>query len=452
MTVSFIHLSDIHFGQERDDALHFNNDVKAQLIVDAAEIVKSLPSGVAHGILVTGDIAQAGKSAQYTDAGRWLDQLAEAVGCESFRIQMVPGNHDLDRSLLSKGGSLMLDAIRAGGAAEYEAILASATDRAVLFARFRDYGKFCEGYDCALDSEGRYATNMLVELAPGRSIRFVRLNSSLLCTGDEDDKNPELMVGARQFTIPRTKGEEIVALIHHPLNWFKDQVDVAKYLKSRARILISGHEHNPRVLVEEIEGGTDFMMLAAGATVPTRSNEPYAYTYNVIEFDWDSERDALAVKIHPRAWNPDFTRFEADNSALGKPQPDFVLGCPNFRACATSEPHNQASAAAHPVAAGHDTPTVEIVAEVVENAKEPEVKPELPGYRLLLLRFFRDLTEGERLRILTTLDAIPLDSEDLLTQATERHLFDWLIGQGKLEDIQQLVEHYIQIKDGGEER
>lgn len=92
MTVSFIHLSDIHFGQERDDALHFNNDVKAQLIVDAAEIVKSLPSGVAHGILVTGDIAQAGKAAQYTDAGRWLDQLAGAVGCESFRIQMVPVN------------------------------------------------------------------------------------------------------------------------------------------------------------------------------------------------------------------------------------------------------------------------------------------------------------------------------------------------------------------------
>ena len=159
----------------------------------------------------------------------------------------------------------------------------------------------------------------------------------------------------------------------------------------------------------------------------------------------------MAVKIHPRAWNPDFTRFEADNSTLGKPQPDFVLGCPNFRACAPSVPKNQVSAAARPLTAAHDTPTVEIVAEVVENAKEPEVKPELPGYRLLLLRFFRDLTEGERLRILTTLDAIPLDAEDLLTQATERHLFDWLIGQGKLEDIQQLVEYYIQIKDGGNE-
>lgn len=118
MAAVFIHLSDIHFGQERDHSLHIHNDVKDQLIADAAEVIRNLPGGVAHGILVTGDIAQAGKADQYMDAGRWLDKLAKAVGCDLFRIQMVPGNHDLDRSLLSKGAQLMLDAIRAGGAVE----------------------------------------------------------------------------------------------------------------------------------------------------------------------------------------------------------------------------------------------------------------------------------------------------------------------------------------------
>lgn len=445
MTVNFIHVSDIHFGQERDHSLHIHNDVKAQLIADAESVIRTLPGRRAHGILVTGDIAQAGKADQYSEAGRWLDKLAEAVGCDLFRIQMVPGNHDLDRSLLSKGGQLILDAIRAGGAEEYESILESESDRAVLFSRFKDYGKFCEGYDCALDSEGRYATNMLVELAPGRSIRFVRLNSSLLCTGKENDENPELMVGARQFTIPRTKGEEIVVLIHHPLHWFKDSADVSQYLRSRARVLISGHEHNPRVNVEEIENGTDLMMLAAGATVPTKSNEVYTFTYNLIEFDWDSEKDALAVKIHPRAWNPTFTRFESDEKRLGGPAPKFVLGCPNFRVCDTALVHNT-PVAETPARSEQRVPVVEIVAEAVENAKEPEVSPELPGYRLLLLRFFRDLTEGERLRILTELDAIPLDSEDQMTQATERHLFDWLVRQGKMDGIQRLLDHYIQAK------
>ena len=33
-TIAFIHLSDIHFGQEKGGQLHINNDAKAQLIED----------------------------------------------------------------------------------------------------------------------------------------------------------------------------------------------------------------------------------------------------------------------------------------------------------------------------------------------------------------------------------------------------------------------------------
>lgn len=201
MPATFIHLSDIHFGQEHDDSVHIHNDVKEELIADASKVIKSLPGGAAQGILVTGDIAYSGKLEQYQDAAKWLDRLAEAVGCEKFRIQMVPGNHDLDRDLLSRGGKLLLDEIRAGGAVEYEKVLANELDRRTLFARFQEYGKFSEGYDCLLDTEGRFTTNMVVELSPGRSIRFIRLNSSLLCHGKENNEEPELLVGSRQFTM-----------------------------------------------------------------------------------------------------------------------------------------------------------------------------------------------------------------------------------------------------------
>lgn len=291
MSAIFVHLSDIHFGQERDERIHIHTDVKEQLIQDAARVVRGLPGGAAHGILVTGDIAYSGERPQYTAAGEWLDKLATAVGCEIFRIQMIPGNHDLDRTKSSMGAQHLLDVIRRGGAAEYEKILANDHDRASLFARFEEYGRFCEGYDCALDSEGRYSTNLHVELTPGRAIRFIRLNSSLLCTGDESDEEPELMVGARQFVIPRADGEEMIVLIHHPLNWIKDKDDVATYLRSRARVVISGHEHDPKVHVEQVEANCDLMMLASGATVPFKSDDIYTFTYNVLEFDWDSNAD-----------------------------------------------------------------------------------------------------------------------------------------------------------------
>ncbi|MBX8592964.1 hypothetical protein K5D56_26700, partial [Pseudomonas cichorii] len=139
-------------------------------------------------------------------------------------------------------GKHILDHIRAGGTKEYEDILNNPTDRAALFDRFEDYGRFSFGYYCPLNNEGALASEMEVNLAPGRAIRFIRSNSSLLCHRGERDEHPELMIGARQFIIPRTNGVENIVLVHHPLNWYKDQDQVRDYIRSRARVFISGHE------------------------------------------------------------------------------------------------------------------------------------------------------------------------------------------------------------------
>jgi hypothetical protein len=73
------------------------------------------------------------------------------------------------------------------------------------------------------------------------------------------------------------------------------------------------------------------MMLAAGATVPFKSDEVYTFTYNVIEFEWEPVDDDLIVTMHPRAWNPKRTRFEADDKRLGGKQPRHKLRCPSFK-------------------------------------------------------------------------------------------------------------------------
>ena len=448
MSAIFVHVSDIHFGQERGDTVHIHSDVKRQLIADAADVVRRLPGGHAHGVLVTGDIAQSGKREQYELAATWLDDLSTAIGCERFRIQMVPGNHDLDRDRVSVGAKHVLDVVRNGGANVYEEILTNDMDREALFARFDAYARFCEGYDCPLDVQGRYSSNMQVELAPGRSIRFVRMNSSLLCTGAERDTNPELIVGARQFVIPRTPGEEIVVLVHHPLNWYRDQEDVRTYLRSRARVLISGHEHNPSVGIDRVEDGCDLMTLAAGATVPFKSTEEYTFTYNVLQFDWNADRDALAVTIHPRAWNPKRTRFETDTRPLQGRNPCFILESPNFREHVSAKASRKAMDVDEASQASAE-PVIEMVA-AVEVVEGTEMSPEVDGYRMVLLRFFRDLTEGERLRILVALDAVPSDSDERMTQATERALFDWVVRQGKIDEIGKLIEDLITSRKGGE--
>lgn len=445
----FVHVSDIHFGQERDHSVHIHDDVKAQLIADAALVVASLPATIAQGILVTGDIAHSGKKEQYDAAGQWLDTLAEGIGCPKHRVQMVPGNHDLDRSKLSIGGKHLLEHIRNGGAKEYEEVIRNPSDRATLLARFSDYDRFCVGYGCALDEEARFATNLRIELAPNRWIRFVRLNSSLLCTGDEGEDVPELMIGARQFLIPRHPGEENIVLAHHPLHWYKDGKEVQTYIESRARVFITGHEHNPRVNVAKCNDGGEVMMLAAGAAVPFVSNEEYRCTYNVIEFDWDEAQDSLVVTMHPRAWSLENTRFEPDNKRLGGVDNKFTIKSPNFKAFAEADE----GFGSHSKDSSHTSidPVAELVgAEVVEGFLAP-APPAVDDYELTMLRFFRDLLESERLRILLDLGAIPLSSDERLTQGLERKLFDWLARQGKLPEVIKFIDKITCERNKGKE-
>ncbi len=452
MPAVFVHVSDIHFGQEKDDRVYIHADVKKQLIADAKEVVSSIAGGVAHGILVTGDIAQSGKWAEYEDAGKWLDELAASINVEIHRVQMVPGNHDLDRSKLSFSGRQILDHIRAGGTKEYEDILNNPTDRAALFARFEDYGRFSFGYNCPLNNEGVFASEMEVILAPGRAIRFIRFNSSLLCHGEERDEHPELVIGARQFAIPRTNGVENIVLVHHPLNWYKDQDQVRDYIRSRVRIFISGHEHDPKVSVDNVEIGSDVMMLAAGATVPYKSNDVFTFTYNIIEFDWDEEIDGLLVTMHPRAWNAQRTCFEADDKRLGGKDPNFRLACPSFRKGTRPDTHTVAQPADALVAeesACFVAPTIEMIPMESLEGELQSMTPIAEGYETARLRFFRDLLEGERLRILVELDALSENFDERMSLGLERRLFDMLVRTGKLGAVEKMIDQLIdERKDG----
>lgn len=362
---------------------------------------------------------------------------------------MVPGNHDLDRSKLSLSGQAILDHIRTGGPQEYEQIMNNPVDRAALFARFEDYGNFSFGYNCPLNDEGVFASEMEVNLAPGRSIRFIRLNSSLLCHGKERDEDPELMIGARQFIIPRNEGVENVILVHHPLSWYKDQEQVRQYVRSRARVFISGHEHDPKVSVDSVEQGCDVLMLAAGATVPYHSDDIYTFTYNIIEFDWDEEIDGLSVTIHPRAWNPHRTCFENDDKRLGGKDPNYRLNSPNFRVAPLPEVTSPPSLIEPALAEEENTASFAsdigvVLPEPLKGGTKfiPSVS-DTEGYEIARLRFFRDLFEGERLRILVELGALSESFNERINQGIERKLLDLLVREGKLEGIEKMIDQLV---------
>lgn len=114
MSITYVHLSDIHFGQEKGADLIIHDDVKERLIDDAEEQVRKHVAGPAKGLIVTGDVAYGGKPKEYADAGRWLDRLAKAVGCRPTAVKLVPGNHDIDRDRISAGCAFLIDEVIKG--------------------------------------------------------------------------------------------------------------------------------------------------------------------------------------------------------------------------------------------------------------------------------------------------------------------------------------------------
>lgn len=79
MPVAFIHLSDIHFGQEKGGRVFTHEDVRERLINDVAFVVQKLPNGRVDGIIVSGDLAYAGSKEQYAAAGEWLVKKALSI-------------------------------------------------------------------------------------------------------------------------------------------------------------------------------------------------------------------------------------------------------------------------------------------------------------------------------------------------------------------------------------
>lgn len=437
MPLTYVHLSDIHFGQERGTDVYVHDDVKDCLLDDVAALTVEAGIDRVDGVILTGDVAFSGKKNEYDRAARWLDKLTDLVGCKRTDVLVVPGNHDIDRDRITRLASVMLSQTVEGGPEELECFLKDPKAREILYEKFHDYRTFSEGYGCSLAADGRVALTRQLEIAPGRVLRFVGLNSALLCTAHGNDRG-NLLVGGRQYVLPREEGCELVVLCHHPLESLQDEQEMGRYLRSRARVHIFGHLHQPSVSVESPVGEGDLLTIGAGATVPPGNEDGYQFTYNVISLAWERGTDGLEVQIVPRTWNEEETRFGADTGQLGAQRLQHTLRCPNFR---TRE------VAAEEPAPGGDCRTKEkIGARRTESEQAPPARMVSEGAKspcergrggavgsstdLLRLKFFRDLNGGQRIRALIDVGLLPENWAIDLTHIIERRLFDKAVHSG----------------------
>jgi predicted MPP superfamily phosphohydrolase len=424
-----VHLSDIHQGYSGDIALH--DEVRNELIFDVGRLRDKL--GNADVIVVTGDIAYSGKEEEYKQAGDWLSDLCEAAGCPELSVFVVPGNHDVDWSKITKSvEDQHSNLVNADQVDEHIASRFYDDPDAshILLKKLNNYQAFANRYGRSFES-CKSACWIHETSALGSPILcFVGLNTALF--SDKHDQKDRLALGPSQYIAPleRRNNVEYIVLMHHPLEWLRDGQLAKDWLESRTRISLMGHEHTFGMKKTEDLQEYERLVVQAAATNPP-AEDGYEFRYNWLTLSTCVEGDScqLAVTVWPRVWLFNNTSFSADYNILqGNEYKDFYLTLPEIVMETTVEememPEENCTMPSFVDSDGEDSSMAEGNQGVTRDDSE---------FRRLQFLFWKELDRNQRIRVLAELDMLPYDFE--APPVWLRRGLDAARRQGKLQDL-----------------
>lgn len=318
--ISWLHISDFHLGGSGSN--HYNENIVIEsLLEDIAERIE-LDSLRPDFIAVTGDLASRGKSSDYDLVRGFFDQLLRVTGLPRQRLFVVPGNHDVDRDLITRGALAISKGLTDRDAANM--ILASPDDRRLLFARFKGYSDFINDYfngHLIFNDECYFYVHHLN--IGSRRIAILGLNSSWLAASDED-KVLKLVIGERQTHAAINAAKEgsvdlKIALLHHPGDWIRDfdqSYSMARLL-TKCDFILHGHLHKAAATHVSTPDGAA-IIVAGGACYDTRE---HPNSYNFVRLNLESSTGAIYFREYV-----DEGGFWAKGVRLYKNVPDGIHG------------------------------------------------------------------------------------------------------------------------------
>jgi tetratricopeptide (TPR) repeat protein len=317
--VTWLHISDTHFG--KSDAHEYDENIVIEsLLEDIDERIKK--DGLKPDfIAVTGDLAFSGKPSQYELVCTFFEKLLSVTDLPRERLFIVPGNHDVDRNLISPGAySIGKDLI---SRQDTNKILASPNDRQYLFARFKGYANFVNEYfkgHVVFDDDHYFYTSPLD--IGGHRLAILGLNSSWLAASDEDE-TLKLVIGERQTRAALNAAKEAsadlkIALLHHPFDWIRafDQSDSMALLLNKCEFILHGHLHKAATTTLSNPDGSA-VIIAGGACYETRD---HPNSYNFVKLDLESNTGV----IYFREYVDEQGGFWAKGVRLYKNAPDGI--------------------------------------------------------------------------------------------------------------------------------
>ena len=314
-----LHISDIHF--KAPDCLDPAQDpdlaIRTRMMRDLAQQVGVL--GEIGAILIGGDVAYKADPDEYKTAWNWIQELAAISGCPKERIFVVPGNHDVDRSVVKKSvptqsaQHMVASAQLNNKEWRLAQQLADETSGQSLLLPHAAYNEFAAPLGCQIWPSKPF-WHQDVDLDGGVTLRIYGLTSTLLSGQDGDDDNPgHLFLGSRQTVLNPVPNTANLVLVHHPIDWLADADAVDDALTTRAAFHLFGHKHRQRAVMAE------YVRIGAAAVNPSRNEQPYQPGYNLIGLQVAGEGDDrhIIVDLRQRRLQDNPERFIAIQNTQG---------------------------------------------------------------------------------------------------------------------------------------
>lgn len=306
-----LHISDIHFRRDEiGNPMDPNNHLRNELKRDAEEMCSRLGK-VPDAIVVSGDIAFAAHADEYAFALTWLEKLAIACGTTSECIFVIPGNHDVVRSMASRPMVQALhhqikstDPLFVDGV--LRSILQDSDSSRTLYAPLDQFNLFAGQFFCDVSAPMSTIATRSLKLNDGSTLKLMGLNSALVSS--QTDKPGSLFVDPACLQIPRERGVEYVVLCHHPFSWLGQGEALKGHLNDVARLQLFGHEHTNRIEMQR-----DTVRIAASAAHPDRTEHGWEPGYNLVELNVvnNGAERKLKIEAHVRIWQTNPGQFRA---------------------------------------------------------------------------------------------------------------------------------------------
>ncbi|NTX57371.1 tetratricopeptide repeat protein [Myxococcus sp. CA039A] len=312
-----LHISDLHIrGDLEKEAWR-----RRRVLGDAwmRNLDDILADGPIDLVAFTGDLAFSGRPVEYEGVLQFLDQVLTRLKCSRERLFLVPGNHDVDRSIASASWKKLRRLLRSSDAQEFSQWMASQKDWAPrgFRASMRDevlsrQAAYREWVDKVLGRPGllpsaalhpRLGYRETVHL-PGHpfAVHLIGLDSAWLA-GDDNDTGRLWLTDDQVMRLATDEGRELdglrVALIHHPLDQLMDGAHARRLLAGHVDLLLRGHLHEPEALRSE-EPSSALRSLAAGCLY---DSDRYPNSFQVIQLTLGGTGRPESCDVLFRTWS-----------------------------------------------------------------------------------------------------------------------------------------------------